>query len=521
MKIRLQLILILLGVGVLPQASLTQENQRVRPAAGAREEAKLPGPISLPSEFVTKYRALLNSKTEIAYDTKPPSDLTGSAQEELRLLAAELLVKRGYTLSAQVVFMDVAARAIGTSQGAWALYALDQLAQSYEIDDSAMEEMAYEYDGTIDRVSESSMISWYRAKALLRRGYTDWALRDLNKVAATTRWHADRLFDRATEFVADGKVKEAEEIYDDLIKRTEVRVPTKQFSELNRARLVFERGDYREILAIVKKLDLPIREQARAILEMAWSRYYMREYSKALGLLKVVDSAFFSSLRAPEVDLLRMVIERDLCRYDLVTESAKAFRERYDASFKRIESRLNLEAESQLKQMALQGRALQRRAMLIHRYRTERRVIEDEDIKMVPGLRDVILKAIVVREKKAEGEIARLMPRAIEDVASQLISLREQVTFLEYESKIRPLTTSPVEDMDYRPESASKTRFDKLYWPIINEAWWDELENYTVLLRARCAEPLPVGMEYSRKPQSKQDSLDDEDDDYFDDEDDE
>lgn len=508
--VRNTLILLLLSVS----SSTTAVS--VSSAATKKNEPKVPGPVLLTADYVKQFRETLNAKDgkplDFAIVDETPS---GAALEELRLLAAEALTKQGHSLSAQITYMDVASRSIGTSQGAWALYALDQLAQVSEIDESAMEEMAYEYDSQVESVSEGSMLAWFRAKALLRRGYQEWAERDLGKIGPETRWNSDRLFERATDVLAEGRADEAETLYEEILKRAEVRSSTRQFAELNRARLIFEKGDYETTLKTVRGVDLPLRERARALLEMAWSRYYLKEYGKALGILKVIDSAFFEPLRSPEADLLRMVIERDLCRYDLIKQSSAAFRERYKKTFKQIESRLPLDADPSLKQMALQGRFLQKRATLIHRYRLERKAIYDEDIKIAPGLRAMLLKNLLMREKKTESEIARLLPKELEKAASWLIDMREQVSFLEYEASIRPLTTMPQEEADYLPEVASKTRFEKLYWPVVNEAWWDELDNYEVLIRARCAQPLPVlAPVKKRKPPPVEDEEDEEDEEY-------
>lgn len=479
---------VLILVALLP-ASLTASTT-------AQKNVKTPGPVVLDPVFVDQFRKLIPSKKENAWDLQIPSrSAVGPALDELKLLVAEAFIAKGHTLSAQHVYLDVALRAMGTSQGTWALYELNRLASQYELDEDVMESFAYEFDGAVenssDRSDERSMIGYFRARALMRRGYTEWATQELAKVSSSSLWHGDRLFERAAEVLADGRSDEAEAIYDELVKREHVRKPTREFSVLNRARLVFERGNYEEVLETVRAADLPIRERARALLEMAWSRYYLKEYGKALGVLKVIDSAFFQMLRSPESDLLRMVIERDLCRYDLIKDSAAAFRTRYQPSFKQIESRMRLENDETIKQLALQGRNLQKRATLIHRYRTELRAIEDEDLRTAPGLRGDLIRHLKMGAFKTEAAIARILPREVERVASQLIELRDQVTFLEYEASIRPLTSSPVDDADYKPEAASKTSFDRLYWPVIDESWWDELDNYEVLIRARCAEPIP------------------------------
>lgn len=461
--------------------------------AGKNSDLIAPGPVVLDPNYVSQFRDLMKSPKEKAWDLRiPKRSATGPALEELKLLVGEALTAKGFSLAAQAIYLDVALRAVGTTQGIWALHALDQLAKNHELDEQLIEEFSYEFDGTVDGSSERSMLAYFRARALLRRGYQDWAVSELGKISSETQWHAERLFERAAEVLADGRNDEAEELYDDLIKREVIRTPTRQFSLLNRARLVFERGDYDEVLGVVRTVELPLRERARALLEMAWSRYYLKEYGKALGILKVVDSAFFQMLRSPEADLLRMVIERDLCRYDLIKESAASFRERYKSSFKQIESRMILEQDPHLKQQALQGRNLQKRATLIHRYRTEIKALEDEDLRTAPGLREALLKILRIGAVKSENAIARALPREVEKVASRLIELRDQVTFLEYEASIRPLTAIPPDEADYQPIPASKTRFDRLYWPVVDESWWDELDSYQVLIRARCAQPLSI-----------------------------
>jgi hypothetical protein len=379
-------------------------------------------------------------------------------------------------------------RAIGTSQGAWALYALDQLAQNFELDDTAMEEMAFEYESVIARPSERSMIAFYRTKSFARRGFNEFAAKAANSIEKETRWHSDRMFDEATDALVDDNTDAADALYKEILKRKLVRVPTRQFTDLNRARLVFEKGDYSESLKIARTLDLPLRERARALIEMAWSRYYLKQYSKTLGILKVADSAFFESLRSPEADLLRMLVGRELCRYDLMKNTANEFRARYAKTLKQIDSRLRLDRDQQLKQMALQSRQLQKRATLIHRYRTERRLLAEEDLKISKGLREFLLKNFALRERKLEAEIARILPIEIERVASELVDYRQQISLLESAALNKPTSARVLDDEEYSFESVSNVKFDNTYWPVGSESWWDELDNYEVLMQPHCAD---------------------------------
>lgn len=486
--------------------------------------AKVPGSVVLDPAFVSQFRSLIPSIKDNAWDLRIPAKYAkGPALDELKLLVAEALAAKDLSLSAQIVYLNVAQTAMGTAQGAWAIYGLNQLAAQNEINEDMMEEFAYEYEGSVDNVperrDERSMLAYFKARALVRRGYTDWAIKELEKVSADSQWQADRLFSQAAELVADGRADEAEVAYNDLINRESIRKSTKEFSELNRARLIFERGNYQEVIETLRTTPLPMRERARVLLEMAWAQYYSKEYGKALGILRVIDSAFYEKLRLPETDLLRMVIERDLCRYDLIKDSAKNFRKRYESAFKQIESRLRLEDSDVMKQIALQSRNIQTRATLINQYRQELNTIRGADLRTAPGLKKEIYKKLQEAAYKAEYRINRLFPRELEKVASSLIDLRDQVSFLEYEASIRPLTTLPADEVDYQPVPPSTKNFDRIYWPVKSEAWWDELDHYEVLIRARCAEPISQNLlRPPPKPKPTPVQYDDEDDDDEDDE---
>lgn len=458
------------------------------------------GMAALDKAWLETYTTAGEKTIAKSLDVEPPLELSESQQDEVKILVASTLAKLGHSLAAQQIYMDVARRAVGTSQGSTALKQLEALALTVEIDEGAIEDFAFEYDSTVDSPAERSMLAWYRARALMRRGYSDWAIRELGQVASDSAWNSERFYDRAMSALIDGREDEAESIFFELTKKPTVRSTTRQYAELNRARLIFEKGDYQASLDAVRGLDLPIRERARALHEIAWSRYYLREYGKALGILQVLDSGYYVDLKTPEADLLRMVIERDLCRYDLVKQSIAAFRERYKKTYRQIDSRRPLEADDRLKQMALQTRFLQKRATLIHRLRGELRILADEEIHVSPKLALWLRGQLMLRERQLENEINRQLGKELERIANQFVDLRDQVTFLEYEASIRPLTMVPSDSSDYFPLATSAAKFEKLHWPVTNESWWDELDSYEVMLRGRCQSPLPTGLTVEPSP---------------------
>ena len=62
----------------------------------------------------------------------------------------------------------------------------------------------------------------------MRRGYSDWATRELSQVAVDSPWHSERLYDRAVSSLVDGREDEAEAIFSELEKKTVNREKKKQ-----------------------------------------------------------------------------------------------------------------------------------------------------------------------------------------------------------------------------------------------------------------------------------------------------
>ena len=91
-------------------------------------------------------------------------------------------------------------------------------------------------------------------------------------------------------------------------------------------------------------------------------------------------------------------------------------------------------------------------------------------------------------EKLIRMRLDYLLEERVRDVAQELLDVEEQISFVEYISRLDALKL--LEERAgrvYEPEVISKLRFEKIYWPWTGEFWLDEVNNYTTLISSRCS----------------------------------
>lgn len=418
----------------------------------------------------------------------PAADAEGPEKDEWRLGIAKALSAVGMPLHAQYLLTTVASKSIGTRQGFEALRILNQVVRDQVVDETALEELAFELDTKVDEPESRSMIGYLRARGLFKKGYQEWAQIALADVVPATTYGQELEFDRAQQALNSGDSVAAYGKFEGISKNPAARTQTQRLSRLALARLIFERKDYRAAVATYSKIDLATRERARSLNELTWTYYYDRAFGRALGTIQALKTPYFRPLLSPETLLVEMLIYRELCHFKHVQQLVKEFLAEYKPIYTTIEDRKPLEKLPEFQQMALQEGLLQKRATAIQFIRMERRELEklswsDE------ALRKELLKLGEKRERLIDAEINRLMISRVDTLANWFLDLREQVWFLEYESSMRMIQLNDDQADHYVPPKADKTRPDILFWPVSGEAWLDELMDYEVLVQDQCGNP--------------------------------
>jgi hypothetical protein len=429
-------------------------------------------------------KLIKDGKTLEVFKQRLPDDVQ-SIQDEWKLGMARALIAAGAPIHAQYLLTTVATKSIGTGQGFEALHMIHEIAKAGIADETSLEEVAFELDTKVDEPDTRSMVAYFRARALLRKGYPNWSEQALHDVAPGTTWSDELNYDRTMQTLNAGDSVAAYTRFESLAKSSVARATTSRLSRLALARLVFERKDYRAAISTYASIDLPTRERVRSLNELAWGYYYDRAYGKALGAIQAMKSPFYRTLLSPETLLLEMLIYRELCHYQKVKDIADDFQETFKPVFSQVESRLPLDTVPQFVQMALQEGIMQKRADAIREIRIERRQISKQ-AWAADDVRESLVKLGEKRERITDAEISRLLKVKSDTLANWFLDLREQVWFLEYEASMRMIQQNDEANEQYEPPKPNKSRPDVMFWPVTNEAWLDELLDYEVLVRDVC-----------------------------------
>ena len=421
-----------------------------------------------------------------AFKLEAPDKGHGAESEEFKLGMGEALFANHESFHAQIILSELVTSSIATRQAFEALHVLNDIAKAGPIDEMLMEDMSFDLDTKIDEIEPRSMVAYFKARALLRKGYKDWAVQALTDIAPNTAWSDELDYDRTMQILASGDAVTAYEHFDAIVKSPNARKGTVQLAKLAIARLIFERRDYKAAIDSFRDTDVPTREKARAFQELAWSYYYDKQYGKALGAIKALKTQYFVRLLDPETVLLEMLIYRELCLYDRVHSVGLEFHRSFADVFKAIEDRLPLENITRVVQTALQEGVLQKRATVVQYLRIERHEIEKQEWKDL-ATRDALIKSGQRRERITDLEVQRTIRAKVDDIANSYLDMREQVWYLEYEANLRLIQAADTQQADYVPPERENLRTETFFWPVKGtEAWLDELLNYEILVRGIC-----------------------------------
>ena len=413
----------------------------------------------------------------------------GVAQNELALLKAEALAQAGLSLSAQYVLTELITGSAGTDQSQRALMDLAKMAKTDDLDEQSLEIMALHFDGALASPEASTMVAYLKWKALSARGMKDWAARAYSEIGTDNLWQGDLQYLSAQADVAANNIDQAIQLFRKVGDDEKNRTTTRQSARLQLARLLFEGQDFSNAFKTYQILDLPLRERGRALLEMAWSQYYVKNYSESLGILHALRNPVFDSSITPERYILQMLILRDLCHYDEVKTLEEIFHSEYNPIYKVIEARGAYETNDRIASLALLDLTLQKSAYLIAKLRKERAVIQGLHLNDKKAQ-----NALVAHLNEREVDLRFLLEREIRRKAPDtLIDQREQIKFIGYSSTIQSKSASS-RKVEYLGVNIPSMKYQNLYWPVrYAEFWWDEVSYYRALITSNCGtSPAPA-----------------------------
>lgn len=374
----------------------------------------------------------------------------------------------------------------GTYIGAHALQLMSEGDKRERIDRVRLEGLINESEFVGLHQDIQSYVSFYKYFYNLKFNYNKWVQQNLEMIKEGTYWRYRIIYIEALAQVSRGQIDKGKKILNSLVALEDVPSEIKVRSNIQLARLNFEEGNLEDAFNLYTNLqDLSNREKGRLELERAWTQYYLRNYSKALGILTALKTPFYAKSLTPERYILEMLMYKELCHYKAVEKAAQEFKEVFGDTLERIRRRKPLRNDPVLFSMSILEKPLEVQANAAHFLKLERERLEELGLKY-SGL-EGLLNRMESHEKGVKLRIDSILEEKARVAANELLDIEEQVSFIEYISRLDALNILEEKKTDlYRPERISRLKFNKIYWLWTGEFWLDEIDNYQMLISSRC-----------------------------------
>jgi hypothetical protein len=408
---------------------------------------------------------------------------------EARLATGLALRGMGLTYLASKVLGDVLKNSLGTDMGTQALVGLEDIAKTGLVDEDYLYgEIAndLEFDSLPKPLND--FISYQQGLFDLLRGFTKWSDVELAKVSPGSYWDFKLKYYYALKDVQKDKMDVALEKFTSIATNDGAPADIKSSALHQQGRLVFEKGDYPLAYKIFKKVNLSPRERGIILLERAWSKYYQKEYSKALGLLVALEAPYFDPSRTPEPYILKMLMYKELCHYDAALSVVGEFNKHFGPSIQTIRKRNDLRRDQVLVNLAVLDQSVEKWVNFLSQLKDERKILDTYNWENFVFLKNS-KRAYEFEMDKIRNQLDWILKDKIRKSADQLLDWQEQLTFLDYQTRLDSLRViKPKSEIPYKSEEIPKYKFDKTYWRNQGEIWFDELEDYKVFVNSLCEE---------------------------------
>lgn len=406
-------------------------------------------------------------------------------QAEGQLALAKGLRMHKLKYAALTLFVDLIKTKQGTEISYQALREVDfLLRQDVLAEDPLVTEVLYDLEYEKAPEDVLNFINFYSGYFNLSLGYKNWSQKNFSQIEASSYWGVKKKYLESVEDVKRGRVEAAEEEFREIVENKKTPSDIKKSAQRNLSRLLFEKSEYKKAFQMLKGVNINFSERGSLLLERAWSHFYLKEYSKALGLLKALGAPVFEMSRSPEAYILEMLIYKELCYYDQALETAKKFNERFKDSLDTIKKRDDLRKDKTLVNLASLDKQYGSFVEAFNVLKEEQKSLESfKDLSIYKKTNNFYNFKI----KEVRSYLDSIMKDKLRVIANDILDWREQMQFLEYQTKIEDLRIlKKPSQVNYQAENVSNVNFDKIYWTFKDEYWMDEIDNIKVLIDSRC-----------------------------------
>ena len=369
-----------------------------------------------------------------------------------------------------------------------ALLVIEDIVKFNPVDeDEVFGELIWDQDDQSEDAPVADFLNYINSQQSLIRGYPAWSEKQVKKITAGSYWDFKVKYNEALQDVKKNKIDFALEKFANLASHPSAPEDLKMDASHQYARLLFEKKEYDQAYKVYKQVQLNPRERGLILLERAWTRYYEKNYSKALGLLTALEAPAFDTARTPETYILKMLIYKELCYYRAISQVQKEYKKRFSKSIDAIKGRRDLKKDQVIVQLSALDRHIGRWVNLLNRIKSEKADFNKLSSSEFSKTKD--FKVIYdLKIKELYEKLEWMLKDKSREIAKNIVDWDEQISFLDYQARVDALRVSKtLGEKDYKTEEVPHMTFDRIFWVFKGEYWLDEIEKLKVLVNSKCS----------------------------------
>ena len=195
-----------------------------------------------------------------------------------------------------------------------------------------------EYGFVEERIAD--FIHFYQGVFDWEHGFHQWGDEHFKEISAGGYYFYRYLYHKALYRIYQDQIDDAMRILEQILEMPCQADDIKDETLMTMARLLYEKGRFKEAEMLYKRIQRPILEQARNLLERAWVHYRMGDLEKAMGLLYAYEAPCFQDDFTPEYYILKSFIYKDVCHYRKALAVVEEFKTHFGSSLKSIYKRV-------------------------------------------------------------------------------------------------------------------------------------------------------------------------------------
>lgn len=407
-------------------------------------------------------------------------------QAEGRLAMAGVMKQLGLNFGATEMYRELAKTKPGTQVAFQALTEIERIIKTFPSDfESLTGDLILDQDVDNWPKHLTDFTAYVNAEFNRLSGYDQWADAEYKKITPESYWDFKVKYNLALADVAAGRIDSAIERFSSISSNQAAPATLRTEATHQYARLVFEKGDFVQSNKILKGVDLGARERGLVLLERAWAKYYLKDYSRSLGLLAALDAPIFEPARSGEASVLKMLIYKELCYYDAVADVAKDFNKRFAKSMEAIRKRRDLRQDQGIVHLSVLDPRILVHVDFLNQLKEERRVWSREGLDKNEALAG-FTKRYDFKIRELNEILNWKLLKKTREVGDLVLDWADQVSFLDYQSRVDGLRIQRITEDGYKSEEVPHMTFDRVYWTFTNEYWLDELDSLKVLVSSQC-----------------------------------